>query len=62
MLTYADACRACQGGLFTSLLDKNPMSTNFKVSPGLTEVEIIDFDVDRFVNIGAVLFFHFSCA
>ena len=56
MLTYADDCRACQGGLFTSLLDKNPMSTNFKVSPGLTRVEIVDFDVDRFVNIGVLQF------
>jgi hypothetical protein len=28
----------CQGGLFTSMVDKNPTDTQFKVDAGLTQV------------------------
>jgi len=47
----------CQGGMFTALQDKNPMSTNFKVPPGLTNVDIIDFSLARFVNFESEISF-----
>jgi hypothetical protein len=47
----------CQGGMFTSLQDKNPMSTNFKVPPGLTSVNIVDFSPARFVNFESEISF-----
>ena len=47
----------CQGGMFTALQDKNPMSTNFKVPPGLTSVNIVDFSLARFVNFESEISF-----
>eukprot|EP00960_Hanusia_phi_P028456 747419-Hanusia_phi.AAC.7 len=41
----------CQGGFFTALVDKTPLNTNFKISPGLTSVKVIDFDLVHFINI-----------
>jgi hypothetical protein len=29
----------CQGGLFTSMVDKNPTDTQFQVAAGLTQVK-----------------------
>ena len=43
----------CQGGLFTSMVDKNPTDTQFQVAAGLTQVRIIDFDPVRFINFEA---------
>jgi len=47
----------CQGGLFTALIDKTPLNTNFKVPTGLTSVRVIDFDLVHFVNIEAQINF-----
>jgi hypothetical protein len=33
----------CQGGLFSSLVDKSPMDMCFRMRPGLTAVRVIDF-------------------
>jgi len=43
----------CQGGLFTSMIDESPTDTKFKVPPGLTSVNILDFDFVRFINFEA---------
>ena len=43
----------CQGGLFTSAVDKKPTDTNFEVPPGLTQVTILDYDFVRFINFEA---------
>ena len=43
----------CQGGLFTSIVDKKPTETQFDVPPGLTQVTILDFDFVRFINFEA---------
>ena len=43
----------CQGGLFTSVVDKNPTATSFDVPPGLTQVTILDYDFVRFINFEA---------
>ncbi|EKX33180.1 hypothetical protein GUITHDRAFT_148120 [Guillardia theta CCMP2712] len=47
----------CQGGLYTSFQDKNPSGTNFKVPPGLTSVEIIDYNMTRFANFESEISF-----
>ena len=46
-----------QGGMYSALQDKNPMSTNFKVPPGLSSVDIIDFSLSRFVNFQSEITF-----
>ena len=46
-----------QGGLFTASIDKDPGSTNFECSPGLTSVRIIDFDIFDFLNFQAEIHF-----
>jgi len=43
----------CQGGLFTSAVDKKPTDTSFDVPPGLTQVTILDYDFVRFINFEA---------
>ena len=43
----------CQGGLFTSAIDKKPTDTSFDVPPGLTQVTILDYDFVRFINFEA---------
>jgi len=47
----------CQGGLFTALIDKNPTDTNFKLPTGMTSINIIDFDLVRFINFEAEINF-----
>ncbi len=32
----------CQGGLFSSMVDKTPMDMCFRMRPGLTSVRVID--------------------
>eukprot|EP00501_MAST-03F_sp_TOSAG23-6_P001054 GSMAST32.ASY1.ANO1.1097.1 assembled CDS len=43
----------CQGGLFTSTVDKQPTDTSFSCNTGLTNVSILDFDFSRFINFEA---------
>ena len=43
--------------MYSALQDKNPMSTNFKVPPGLSSVDIIDFSLSRFVNFQSEITF-----
>ncbi|KAJ1489544.1 hypothetical protein T484DRAFT_1937083 [Baffinella frigidus] len=43
----------CQGGLFTSKIDNDPTGTQFKVPPGLTEVNILDYDLIGCINFEA---------
>lgn len=43
----------CQGGLFTAMIDESPTDTKFNVPPGLTSVNILDFDFVRFINFEA---------
>ncbi|KAF1334193.1 hypothetical protein FI667_g2224, partial [Globisporangium splendens] len=40
----------CQGGLFSSGIDKKPTETHFEVPTGLTQVKILDFDLANFIN------------
>ncbi|KAL7996473.1 hypothetical protein Plhal703r1_c39g0137471 [Plasmopara halstedii] len=47
----------CQGGLFSSKLDLQPTETHFEVTPGLTQVKILDFDTIRFINFEAEINF-----
>ncbi|RLN92803.1 hypothetical protein BBJ28_00010271 [Nothophytophthora sp. Chile5] len=47
----------CQGGLFSSKLDLQPTETHFEVTPGLTQVKILDFDAIRFINFEAEINF-----
>ena len=47
----------CQGGLFTALVDKTPLNTNFKVPTGLTSVRVLDFDMVHFANLEAEINF-----
>ncbi|KAF4321992.1 hypothetical protein BBO99_00003277 [Phytophthora kernoviae] len=46
----------CQGGLFTSELDKAPTSTSLCVDPGLTKIAIVDFEFDAFTNFEADIY------
>ncbi|EKX53681.1 hypothetical protein GUITHDRAFT_91880 [Guillardia theta CCMP2712] len=43
----------CQGGLFTSKIDKDPTSTQFQVPTGLTQVRILDYDLTHCINFEA---------
>mmetsp|Transcript_29198 Transcript_29198/g.75160 ORF Transcript_29198/g.75160 Transcript_29198/m.75160 type:complete len:696 (-) Transcript_29198:28-2115(-) len=43
----------CQGGMFTSVVDKTPTETKFSVPTGLTSVRIIDFDLVHYINFEA---------
>jgi len=43
----------CQGGLFTSKIDKDPTATQFKVPTGLTQVQILDYDLIGCINFEA---------
>ncbi len=47
----------CQGGLFSSLVDKSPMDMCFRMRPGLTDVRVIDYSYVHSVSaeIEAVL-------
>lgn len=51
------AMERCQGGLFSSEIDKRPTETHFQVPPGLTQVKILDFDQIRFINFEAEINF-----
>ncbi|KAG2531608.1 hypothetical protein BBO99_00001827 [Phytophthora kernoviae] len=51
------AMERCQGGLFSSKLDMQPTETHFEVTPGLTQVKILDFDAIRFINFEAEINF-----
>ncbi|GMF37082.1 unnamed protein product [Phytophthora fragariaefolia] len=51
------AMERCQGGLFSSKLDLQPTETHFEVTPGLTQVKILDFDAIRFINFEAEINF-----
>lgn len=51
------AMERCQGGLFSSEIDKKPTETHFEVPPGLTQVKILDFDPIRFINFEAEINF-----
>uniref|UniRef100_K3WUM5 Uncharacterized protein n=1 Tax=Globisporangium ultimum (strain ATCC 200006 / CBS 805.95 / DAOM BR144) TaxID=431595 RepID=K3WUM5_GLOUD len=43
----------CQGGLFSSEIDRKPTETHFEVPTGLTQVKILDFDLTDFINFEA---------
>ena len=43
----------CQGGLFTSKIDHDPTTTQFKVPTGLTKVAILDYDFIGCINFEA---------
>jgi hypothetical protein len=43
----------CQGGLFTSKIDHDPTTTQFKVPTGLTKVAILDYDFVGCINFEA---------
>eukprot|EP00948_MAST-09A_sp_MAST-9A-sp1_P004048 g4048.t1 len=43
----------CQGGFFTSMIDKDPTTASFSCDPGLTSIKILDFDFVRFINFEA---------
>eukprot|EP00793_Prasinoderma_coloniale_P005699 PRCOL_00004173-RA len=47
----------CQGGYFTSTVDQNSTATQFEVPTGLTQVRIVDYDLTRFTNIEAEVYF-----
>jgi len=42
-----------QGGLFTALVDDQPAGTKFSLEPGLTSVQILEFDYSMFLNFEA---------
>ncbi|PRP78265.1 hypothetical protein PROFUN_13875 [Planoprotostelium fungivorum] len=42
-----------QGGLFTALVDDQPAGTKFAMEPGLTSVQILEFDYSMFLNFEA---------
>ena len=39
-----------KGGLFTALSDTQPDSTNFEAEAGLTSVQILDFELARYLK------------
>eukprot|EP00941_MAST-03F_sp_MAST-3F-sp1_P000708 g708.t1 len=43
----------CQGGMYTSSVDKQPTGTVFTCSTGLTKVGVLDFDFVNFINFEA---------
>ncbi len=47
----------CQGGLFTSMIDKDPTNTQLKLPTGLTQVSILDFDIIECMNFEAEIHF-----
>lgn len=51
------AMERCQGGLFSSEIDKAPTETSFNIRPGLTQVKILDFDSISFTNFEAEINF-----
>jgi len=42
-----------QGGLFTATVDDKPETSNFEINPGLTSVQILDFNLTRHINFEA---------
>ena len=47
----------CQGGYFTAQVDEDSTNTQFEVPAGLTSVQILDFDMTRFTNIEAQVYY-----
>ena len=47
----------CQGGYFTAQVDRDSTSTQFEVPAGLTSVQVLDFDMTRFTNIEAQVYY-----
>eukprot|EP00936_MAST-01D_sp_MAST-1D-sp1_P001529 g1529.t1 len=43
----------CQGGLFSDMIDQDPISTQFHLEPGLTHIRVVDFNALRFANFEA---------
>jgi hypothetical protein len=43
----------CQGGLFSAMVDPDPNAVSFEMMPGLTQVRVLDHEMDVFVNIEA---------
>ena len=47
----------CQGGYFTAQVDRDSTSTQLEVPAGLTSVQVLDFDMTRFTNIEAQVYY-----
>ena len=47
----------CQGGYFTSTVDQDSTATQFEVPTGLTQVKVVDYDLTRFTNIEAEVYY-----
>jgi WD repeat-containing protein 35 len=48
-----DSVKNVKGSLLTDMIDKSPENSTFKTPPVLTEVDVINFDIDEFVNFKA---------
>nr|MDO8082970.1 hypothetical protein [Candidatus Freyarchaeota archaeon] len=48
-----DSVKKVKGSLLTDMIDKSPETSTFKTPPVLTEVDVINFDIDEFVNFKA---------
>lgn len=51
------ATERVQGGLFTALVDEEPTGTQFEVTPGLTSVRILDYDLTKHLNFEAEVYY-----
>ena len=47
----------CKGGMFTSKPDTDPTGNSLELDPGLTQVDILDFDHTEYINFEAEINF-----
>ena len=52
-----DSVKNVKGSLLTDMVDNSPETSTFKTPPVLTEVDVLNFDIDEYVNFKAKIYY-----